>query len=126
MASIIITSGQRRGDYYPLGHRTTVIGRDEAVPIQILDSKVSRKPLQICYNKEKGEYSAIDMESKHGVCINNRQIITGTVLKDNDYILIGQTTLLFTLKDFDDRKNALSHYKKIGERQHPTMTSNGG
>ncbi len=105
--------------------RTNVIGRDEAVPIQVLDSKVSRKHLQIRYDKEKGEYSAIDMKSKHGVFIKGVQINNETVLADNDYIRIGQTTLLFTLKDFDDRENALSHFKKVGERQHPTITDAG-
>jgi len=29
MASIIVMSGKNKGDYYPLGRRTTVIGRAE-------------------------------------------------------------------------------------------------
>jgi hypothetical protein len=29
---------------------------------------------------------------------------------------------LFTLNDFTDRDNALSHFKKVGERRHPTVT----
>ena len=120
MASIIVTSGAKKGDYYPLGNRTNVIGRDEAVPIQIIDRKISRKHMQIRF--EKGQYYAVDMKSKHGVFINGIQINNETVLADNDHILVGQTTLLFTLKDFDDRENALSHFKKLGERQHPTIT----
>ena len=35
-------------------------------------------------------------------------------------ILLGQTTLLFTTEDFEDRESALSHYKKIGERSRQT------
>ena len=62
---------------------------------------------------------------RSGVFINSIQISNETVLADNDYILIGQTTLLFTLKDFDDRENALSHFKKVGERKHPTITDAG-
>ncbi len=120
MASIIVTSGDKKSNYYPLGHRTNVIGRDEAVPIQIIDRKISRKHMQIRFEKE--QYYAIDMNSKHGVFINGIQINNEAVLADNDHIFVGQTTLMFTLKDFEDRENALSHFKKVGERQHPTIT----
>ncbi len=121
MASIIIMSGSKKGDYYPLGHRTNVIGRDEALLIQILDEHVSRKHLQIHYDKDKGQYSALDMKSKHGVFINSGKIHTETALADGDQIYIGQTDLLFTEKDFADRESALSHFKKVGERFRPTM-----
>ncbi len=125
MASIIVATGERKGDYYPLGMRTNVIGRDEAVPIQILDEHVSRKHMQIRFDKDGGRYYALDMKSKHGVFINSIQINNEAVLADNDHILVGQTTLLFTLKDFDDRENALYHFKKVGERQRPTITDMG-
>ena len=122
MASIIVVSGDNKGDYYPLGQRTNVIGRDEAVPIQIVDRTVSRKHMQIHFDEEKGQHYAIDMKSKFGVFINGKKIDDETALDDNDYIGIGQTTLLFTLKDFTDRENALSHFKKVGERRHPTIS----
>jgi pSer/pThr/pTyr-binding forkhead associated (FHA) protein len=121
MASIIVTSGTNKGDYYPLGHRTNVIGRDEAVPIQILDEHVSRKHMQIRFDKDKGCYYALDMKSKLGVFINGRKIYDETVLADDDQILIGETNLLFTDKDFPDRESALSHYKKVGERRRTTQ-----
>lgn len=120
MAAIIVTSGDQKGDYYPLGQRTNVIGRAEALPIQILDDLVSRKHLQIRFDKDKNQYHALDMKSKHGVFINGRKISEETALVDEDQILIGQTTLLFTDKDFDDRESALSHFKKVGERMRPT------
>jgi pSer/pThr/pTyr-binding forkhead associated (FHA) protein len=120
MASIIITSGPQKGNYYPLGQRTNVIGRAEALPIQILDDLVSRRHMQIRYDKDKKQYHAIDMKSKHGVFINSGKIIKETVLVDGDEILIGQTALMFTEKDFDDRESALSHFKKVGERSRPT------
>ncbi len=121
MASIIIMSGPNKGDYYPLGHRTNVIGRDEALLIQILDEHVSRKHMQISFNKDKGQYFALDMKSKHGVFINGGKINKETALADGDQIYIGQTDLLFTEKDFADRESALSHFKKVGERFRPTM-----
>ena len=121
MASIIIMSGPKKGDYYPLGHRTNVIGRDEALLIQILDEHVSRKHVQIHFDKDKEQYFALDMKSKHGVFINGSKINNETALADGDQSYIGQTDLLFTEKDFADRESALSHFKKVGERFRPTM-----
>ena len=123
MASIIVMSGPQKDNYYPLGQRTNVIGRDEALPIQVLDELVSRKHLQIHFDKDRGQYSALDMKSKHGVFINGRKINRETVLADGDEIRIGNTTLMFSNKDFEDRESALSHYKKVGERRHPTITT---
>ena len=121
MASIIVTSGEHKGEYLPLGRRTNVIGRAEALPMQILDDMVSRKHLRIRYNENTNEHTAEDMNSKHGVLINNKKITEQTILREGDQIRIGQTTLLFTDKDFDDSESALSHFKKVGERQRPTM-----
>jgi len=121
MASIIVTSGEHKGEYLLLGRRTNVIGRAEALPMQILDDMVSRKHLRIRYDENTNEHNAEDMNSKHGVLINNRKITEITTLKEGDQILIGQTTLLYTEKDFDDSESALSHFKKVGERQRPTM-----
>ncbi|MHC4657222.1 MAG: FHA domain-containing protein [Planctomycetota bacterium] len=120
MASIIVSTGPQKGDYYPLGQRTNVIGRDEAVPIQILDEEVSRKHMQIRFEPDKEQYYALDMKSKHGVFINGGKINNETVLVDGDQIRIGHTTLFFTVKDFTDRESALSHFKKVGERIHTT------
>lgn len=120
MACIIVTSGEQKGEYLPLGKRISVIGRGEALPMQILDDLVSRKHLRIWFNEETNSYDAEDMESKHGVFINRHKITERTPLSEDDEILIGQTTLLFTEKDFDDRESALMHYKKYGERMRPT------
>ena len=120
MASIILLTGNQRGDYYPLGQRTNVIGRDEALPIQILDEHVSRKHLQVRFDKDKKQYYVLDMKSKHGVFINEKKVDEEAVLLDGDEILIGQTTLLFTEKNFEDWESARSHFKKVGERMRPT------
>ena len=121
MASIIVMTGAQKGNYYPLGHRTNVVGRDEGLLIQILDEHVSRKHMQIRFDKDKGQYYALDMKSKHGVFINGSKIDNETVLADCDQIHIGQTDLLFTEKDFPDGESALSYYKKVGERIRPTI-----
>jgi pSer/pThr/pTyr-binding forkhead associated (FHA) protein len=121
MASIIVTSGDQKGEYLPLGRRISVIGRAETLPLQILDDLVSRKHLRIRFDEATNKYYAEDMSSKHGVFINGRKISDETALVEGDQILIGQTTLLFTDKDFDNRESALSHFKKVGERMRPTQ-----
>ena len=121
MASLIVTSGSNVGNYYPLGHRTNVIGRDEAVPIQLIDEHISRKHLQIRYEKEKDQYLALDMKSRHGVFINGNRIQNELPLADNDKIDLGNVTLLFTTKDFTDRASALAYHKKVGERARGTL-----
>ncbi len=120
MASIIVMSGNHKGDYYPLGRRTTVIGRDEALIIQILDEGVSRKHVQIHFDKDTGKYSALDMKSKNGVFVNNKKIDDEAVLMDGDHIRLGQTILFFTEKDFPNREDAMSHFKQVGQRANIT------
>jgi pSer/pThr/pTyr-binding forkhead associated (FHA) protein len=120
MASLIVLTGPQKDSYYPLGYRTNVIGRDEALMIQILDERVSRKHMQISYDEGKNEYHVIDMSSKHGVCINGDKVKDETRLVDGDFITIGTTMLWFTVEDFPDRESALSHYKKVGEKSRPT------
>ncbi len=120
MASIIVTSGEQKGEYLPLGRRTSVIGRGEALPMQILDDLVSRKHLRMWFDEATKKYDAEDMDSRHGVFINRHKVSARTPLAEDDEILIGETTLLFTEKDFDDSESALRHYKKFGERMRPT------
>jgi pSer/pThr/pTyr-binding forkhead associated (FHA) protein len=120
MASIIVTSGQQKGEFLPLGRRVSVIGRAENLPLQLLDDAVSRKHLRIRFDEATSRYYAEDMESRHGTLLNGRRIEGATALAEGDEILTGQTTLLFTNEDFDDRESALSHYKQYGERSRPT------
>jgi S-DNA-T family DNA segregation ATPase FtsK/SpoIIIE len=121
MASILVKSGDGKEDYYPLGQRTNVVGRDEALPIQILDKHVSRKHMHVRFDKNDRRYYVLDMKSKHGVFVNGRKISSEVVLNDGDYIRVGETVLLFTTLDFKDRENALSHFKKFGERINTTL-----
>ncbi|MHC4642538.1 MAG: FHA domain-containing protein [Planctomycetota bacterium] len=120
MASIFVMTGTQKGDYYPLGRRTNVVGRDEALLIQVLDDRVSRKHMRIGFNADTNLHYVADMNSRHGVFVNGSKITDETVLNDGDYITIGGTGLLFTEKDFDDHESALSHFKKVGERERPT------
>lgn len=120
MASIIVTSGNQTGEFLPLGRRTSVIGRGENLPLQILDDLVSRKHLRVRFEETTNRFYAEDLGSKHGTFINRHKLAAETALSEGDEILIGNTNLLFTQQDFNDRESALEHYKKYGERSRPT------
>jgi len=121
MPSIIVVSGSNEGDYYPLGKRTMVVGRDEGCPIQIVDELVSRKHLQIRHEASDDQYHALDMKSANGVFINGRRITTDTALAEGDIIDLGNSKLMFTQRDFENRESALDHYKRRGERGKSTL-----
>jgi pSer/pThr/pTyr-binding forkhead associated (FHA) protein len=91
------------------------------VPIQVLDKYVSRKHLQIRFDKEEEQYYALDMNSKNGVFINGRKIDFEVILNDGDIISIGTTNIMFLQQDFPDKESALAHYKKVGERRRSTL-----
>jgi pSer/pThr/pTyr-binding forkhead associated (FHA) protein len=86
-----------------------------------MDDQVSRKHMKIHYDPQTDDYIAVDMKSKHGVLINGNRMQINTILSDDDLITVGKTTLLFTLKDFDDANSALHHLKKAGERFRGTI-----
>ncbi|MHC4645003.1 MAG: FHA domain-containing protein [Planctomycetota bacterium] len=122
MASIIVVEGRQKGVFYRLGQVTSVIGRDEALPIQVLDSHVSRRHVQIRFDQRTWTPYIADMGSKNGVLVNGVRLQEEVKLTDGDLITIGTTSLVFTQKDFFDRKSALAHIKKLGEREHPTQS----
>ena len=122
MANIVIVSGEHRGDRYPLGRRTNVVGRAESVPIQILDDLVSRKHVQIRFDPATGRYSVLDMTSKNGVFVNGTKVAGETILTHRDRIRIGNTLLLFTERETVESTTVLHRFNKAGERRHPTRT----
>ena len=96
MASITVVTGESAGDYYPLTKRTMVIGRDEALPIQIKDELVSRKHVQIRFEQSDGadRFILLDMSSANGTFVNGRQT-QKLLLKPGDRIEIGNNMITF-------------------------------
>ena len=121
MASIVIASGEHRGDRYPLGRRTNVIGRAESLPIQVLDDMVSRKHVQVRFDAATTRYSVLDMSSKNGVFLNGRRVTGETPLTHHDRICIGGTMLLFSQRDPDGNATVLHRFNRPGERQRLTQ-----
>lgn len=121
MACLIVIEGPNLGDCYPLGRRTVVIGRDEACPIQVLDDAVSRKHLQIRFDRLHHRYIALDMQSVNGVFLNERRMKADSPLRDGDELHIGGTTLIFLKADFPEGHGAFERYHQHGERERETV-----
>lgn len=121
MPSIVIVSGPNEGDYYALGRRPMVVGRDQGCPIQVVDELVSRRHVQIRLDEKTNTYRALDMKSVNGVLINGRQISGETALADGDVIEVGKSKLLFTVEDFADRESAIDHWRRRGESSKSTL-----
>lgn len=119
MPSITVVSGPNTGDYYPLGARTVVIGRDESATIQITDGRISRKHLQI--RSEQGNHIALDLQSANGTYVNGRKVTSDCVLADGDEIHIGDSKISFTQAEFKDKQSAFEHWKKSGEKRKMTL-----
>ncbi len=115
MASLFVYDDKNNPKYYFLGQRTSVVGRSESIPIQVVDDKVSRKHLQLLYDKEANLFYAVDMESRNGVFINGQKINDRAKLKDGDIIKIGKTNLMFVNRDFPNEKDAMNFYKRAGQ-----------
>ena len=122
MACLIVMSGPQEGECYRLDEDTTVVGRAETNPVQILDEKVSRKHMKIQFDQEKQQYRVCDMRSMSGVLVNGKKIDREIVLTDGEQIRIGETTLLFMADDFKDGETALWHYRRSGEWGRRTHT----
>lgn len=121
MATLIFLTGPTPGRHFPLGRRTTVVGRDEGVPLQINDERVSRKHFQVRWDAAEQQFCVLDMQSTHGTFVNGRRITTDRVLADGDEIGAGDVKLLFTLEDFADAQAALSYWKTAGQRGKTTL-----
>jgi pSer/pThr/pTyr-binding forkhead associated (FHA) protein len=121
MPSVIVCNGKQEGLFLPLGKKVSVIGRDEALPLQVEDDKVSRRHVQIRFEPSDSRYRAVDMKSTNGTLFNGRAVTTEMVLSEGDEIQIGDTKMIFTMEDPKDRPNALAVLKKVGERRRSTL-----
>lgn len=121
MPALIVSNGTQEGLYLNLGKKTSVIGRDEAVPLQIEDERVSRKHCQVRYEPKDDSFYLLDMKSSNGSYVNGRRMVAEVKLSDGDEIQIGDIKIIFTSDVPTDKANALAVMKKAGERRRSTL-----
>jgi pSer/pThr/pTyr-binding forkhead associated (FHA) protein len=115
MATILVINGPNEGEWYTLGRRPMVFGRDDALLAQIDDPCVSRRHLEVRYDDIQRAFYAIDLHSRNGLVVNGERVHEFKALLDEDVIQIGHTLLLFTTASFDDSDAAqerIAHYRE--------------
>lgn len=121
MASLVVIDGPGQGVHFPLSAPLISVGREDTCTLQIVDSFISRKHLQIRFEEGLGRHVASDYRSAHGVFVNDKQILQDTPLHDGDRIRIGQTTLVFLAGEHDPSSAMIAAERKKGEWKRSTL-----
>ncbi len=98
MATLIVR-GIEEGKF-PIKVDTVTIGRDMSNILRLEDTKISRKHCRI--DRKGGRFSIQDLESSNGTCINGVLIKERKELAGGDSIEVGDTLIIFTLKEADE------------------------
>lgn len=124
MASLLVTNGLSRGDYYPLREAPLTIGRGSDADGQVIDDNVSRRHARFEWDTQARLHRVVDLESRNGVRVNGQKVEGSALLKDGDEIEIGGTKIRFTSETFQNRESALTHMRErrwFGEDLRGTM-----
>ena len=116
MATIVVLNGNNKGEWYTVGKRAFMFGRDSKLLAQIKDACVSRNHMEVRLETSDGCYYAVDMDSHNGVFVNGERVIKFKILHEGDAIQIGHTIMAFTLDEFDDDLQA-KRYQRNAEKK---------
>jgi sRNA-binding regulator protein Hfq len=95
-ATLSVTSGPHNGDKFTLRSGITTVGRSsDNVIVLSKDKEISRHHAIIVH--ESGQYVVQDQNSLNGTFVNEEQISGPHYLKDGDKILVGLSTLMYSL-----------------------------
>lgn len=102
---LIVLSGSSVGRVFALQTENTVLGREDAATIQLMDPGVSRRHAEI-KRSASGEHRLCDLGSRNGTYANNQRLTAEHPLRDGDRVQLGLISILkFTLND-----NFEAHY----------------
>ncbi len=93
MAMLSFNKGANEGERIELTEEKTVLGRNADCTVVLNVPAVSREHALI--RRIQGRYYIEDMKSRNGTLVNNQEISTRTLLKDNDRIKICDNLLTF-------------------------------
>lgn len=121
MPVIIVLTGSNNGDYQPIEKKPIIVGRDMSCDFQLVDPTVSRRHLQLQFNESDQTCMATNLSSTSGVLVNNHMVTVDIHLRDGDIIQLGDTLLLYAVKEFSDVQSAVNYYRSSGVCLEPTM-----
>ena len=89
----IYPTNQSIGRRYPLGVDTLRLGRGDDNDIRIHDNSVSRRHAVI--EPDSDGYLILDLGSTNGTFVNDQQVTTPTVLRDGNFLRVGNCIYKF-------------------------------
>jgi pSer/pThr/pTyr-binding forkhead associated (FHA) protein len=104
-------SGEREGQAIKLRRDATLFGRDKGDVI-INDTEISATHCQI--QNINGQYHLFDMNSTNGTHVNGQRIIK-CKLNSDDLIVIGKTTLKFSLEKESEVRHISTAYQSANQ-----------
>ncbi len=116
MATIVVLNGQNKGEWYTIGSRAFVFGRDNKLLAQINDPCVSREHMEVRKESSDNCYYAVDMDSHNGVFVNCERVVKFKTLHEGDVIQIGHTLMAVTLDEFDDDLQARRYLRNCEKK----------
>jgi pSer/pThr/pTyr-binding forkhead associated (FHA) protein len=114
----VLTITDKDGDTQSvkLNNDATIIGRAKG-DIIIDDKEISSTHCQI--QNIKGEYHLFDMNSTNGTFLNNERIVKAK-LKEDDIITVGQTIIVFKIRDEAQTKTISTVFQVAKKQSHQT------
>jgi diguanylate cyclase (GGDEF)-like protein len=89
----IYPTGPSMGCRYPLRERPVLVGRGEDCDVRILDNSVSRRHAKVEPAPEG--YYVHDLQSTNGTFVNDKQAEGPCLLRDGDYVRVGNCIYRF-------------------------------
>jgi pSer/pThr/pTyr-binding forkhead associated (FHA) protein len=108
MARILIMKNAQLVEAVPIIGDRTRIGREQLNQIRIINSTISRFHAEI--HRRGLCYSLEDKQSTNGTRLNGSYLKEKQLLSDQDKILIGEFTLIFSLDDTDQPQRVKVDY----------------
>jgi len=91
---LLVIKGADEGKQFELSDRVVSIGRDASSRIRLHDTEVSRRHAEIRHHD--GTYMILDVGSANGTFVNNEKV-QDCVLQGGDQVMLGQTTMVYSL-----------------------------
>src|SRR5262245_39058465 len=96
-ATLIETTGERKGHVYILEDAPLVIGRSTEADIVVQNALVSRKHAKVSWDGQR--YMVEDLGTRNGTLVNREQITGPRPLKDGDEIVLPGVVIVFRSSD---------------------------
>jgi two-component system, NtrC family, sensor kinase len=93
MASLLVVRGKDQGQRFELTEPLYTLGRDHTNAIQLHDTEVSRRHLEI--RRSDAGHEIVDLQSSNGTFVNNRRVEQQR-LDNGDRLQIGRTLLIYS------------------------------